>query len=294
MRRDRDRTTITIVGAGSPTPSAERFGASVVVEHAGQLLMIDCGPGATAKMLQSDLKPQDVSSLLITHHHFDHTADAAALMMTRWESTYGLQVPLQVVGPPATRRFIEALVGPQGAFRPDIVARREHPLSLSKYRLLGGKLPRPDLEVLVTELVPGESVRLLDQWDVATTQGRHVQPYHESLAYRVQVGGSSIVVTGDTELWPGLEELAAGADVLIAMCVLTEKRFRDRDMSLDGQMATEAVGRLARRAAVGTVILTHTKPEMAEPRNRERAVREVGARFDGEVVFAVEGLRLDV
>ena len=238
------------------------------MSYESEHLVVDCGPGATYKMVRSGLSPTDVSALLLTHHHFDHTPDAAALMLTRWESSVGHERALSVVGPVATRPFVDALVGPQGAYRPDITARREAPLSQAKYQQHGGVLPRPDLDVDVTELEPGGGVALGRWWKISTTAGRHVQPHHKSLAYRVDLPGRSMAVTGDTEFHPGLVDIAAGADVLVAMCVDTEERYQAKGPLRSGQMATGAVNRLAVEADVSTVVLTHTGLHLAEPRQR--------------------------
>ena len=47
---------------------------------------------------------------------------------------------------------------------------------------------------------------------------RHVQPYLDSNAYRIEVGSSSVVYTGDTEPCNDVVELARGTDVLVSMC----------------------------------------------------------------------------
>ena len=44
---------IYVLGAGTPTPTADRFGSSYVLELDGQYLMFDCGPAATHKLVQA-------------------------------------------------------------------------------------------------------------------------------------------------------------------------------------------------------------------------------------------------
>ena len=40
-----------VLGAGTPTPTAERFGSSHVLKLGDDLLMFDCGPAATHKLV---------------------------------------------------------------------------------------------------------------------------------------------------------------------------------------------------------------------------------------------------
>ena len=41
--------SLKIVGAGTPTPTADRWGTCFVLEVCGERLMIDCGPASTYK-----------------------------------------------------------------------------------------------------------------------------------------------------------------------------------------------------------------------------------------------------
>lgn len=280
-----------VVGAGSPYPSAERFGSCVVVDYDGSRILVDCGPGSTYKMLQSGIEPSSISTLLITHHHFDHTSDVPTLLLSRWESTLGGHTPIHVYGPSGTDRFIDRLVGPDGAFAADIRARQESPLSQAKILSLGGELPRPGLQAVVSEVGPGEQVALPSGWNVLTGEIRHVQPHHESVAYRVEVGGKTVVVTGDGEIGDALVDLSRDADVVFAMSGSLEASVRARGLA-SGQMWARTAGQLAERAGVKTLVLTHTSIHQAQPIHREAAVREAASEFGGEIVFGFEGLSL--
>jgi hypothetical protein len=54
---------VYILGAGTPTPTATRFGSAHVVEVAGDYLMFDCGPAATHKLVKAGLFPTKVDYL---------------------------------------------------------------------------------------------------------------------------------------------------------------------------------------------------------------------------------------
>ena len=71
--------TVHILGAGTPTPTPERFGSSFALEIGNDQIMIDCGPAATHKLVKAGLWPTNIDYLFFTHHHFDHDAtDLAA------------------------------------------------------------------------------------------------------------------------------------------------------------------------------------------------------------------------
>ena len=46
---------IFVLGGGTPTPTAERFGSSHVIKFGEQLLMFDCGPAVTHKLVKTGL-----------------------------------------------------------------------------------------------------------------------------------------------------------------------------------------------------------------------------------------------
>lgn len=292
--RPTGQIAVTVVGAGAPHPAPDRFGSATVIELDGRALVVDCGPATTYKMHRSGIHPIQVDGLLYTHHHFDHNAGTPALLMTRWESTITGHTPLEIRGPAGTARFIDALVGPDGAFRPDIVARQRAEVSQAKFVHYGGTLPRPDLATNVVELDVGQDSSVGEDWRITTGAAYHVQPYHASIAYRIEVAGRVIVITGDTEYCPEIETLAAGADLLIAMCVGTEEQYVALGDRRSAQMGAGEVNRIVRAAGVKAVMLTHTGAAFASHPHRDRGIRQVGRDFDGDVLFADEGMRLEL
>ena len=56
---------IYTLGAGTPTPTPTRFGSSHVLKLGEQLLMFDCGPAATHKLVKAGLFPTQVDYLFL-------------------------------------------------------------------------------------------------------------------------------------------------------------------------------------------------------------------------------------
>ncbi len=75
---------VYVLGAGTPTPTASRFGSSFVVQTGGEYLMFDCGPAATHKLVKAGLFPTQIDYLFFTHHHFDHDIDYPCFLLCRW------------------------------------------------------------------------------------------------------------------------------------------------------------------------------------------------------------------
>ena len=62
----------------------------------------------------------------------------------------------------------------------------------------GGVLPRKPPDVFAKGVGPGEIYSGKD-WEVTAANAEHVQPFLDSLAYRLDTPDGSIVFTGDTQ-----------------------------------------------------------------------------------------------
>ena len=206
-----------MLGAGTPTPTPARFGSSYVVELNGQHLMFDCGPAATHKLVKAGLWPTQIDHLFFTHHHFDHDVDYPCFLLCRWDQGAGRENLLKVFGPTLTESITEKLIGESGAFAHDWKARVNHPVSQRVYVNRGGTLPRRPPEVEARDVGPGKVCSGTD-WEVVAAPAEHVQPWLDSLAYRLESESGIIVFTGDTQPCDSVTELASGADTLLCMC----------------------------------------------------------------------------
>ncbi|HEX6947467.1 MAG TPA: MBL fold metallo-hydrolase [Acidimicrobiia bacterium] len=277
---------IHILGSGTPTPSADRFGTSFVAEVGDEQIMIDCGPATTHKLVRAGLWPTDISTLFFTHHHFDHNVDYPCFLLCRWDQSVGKEVPLRVFGPTLTTQITEGLIGESGVFAPDWRARVSHPASQQVYVNRGGTLPRRPPEVKTTDIDPGHVVESSD-WTMTSAYADHVQPFLDSLAYRLDTADGSVVFTGDTEPCDSVVELAKEADALFAMCWDDQDVMEAQGEDL-GVMGPAGAADMARRAGVRKLVLVHSQPTLNDRETADRAVERARSLFDGEVVLANE------
>jgi ribonuclease BN (tRNA processing enzyme) len=259
---------------------------------ANRTILIDCGPATTHKIAQIGRSPAEVSALLFTHHQFDHNADYPCFVLNRWDQDIE-QTPLRVFGPRPTAAITEKLfAAPDGAYVCDWNARVEHPGSQRVFANRGGKArrtaPKIDSADVDANFVWEEKGLL-----VRAAETMHVQPYLDSLAFRIETEQECIVFTGDTELVDSVRQLARRADMLISMCWDTgadaEAAGEDR-----GMLNTTTAGVLAMAAGVPTLVLTHLTPHLDTPEGRRQGLREIESVFDGVVLFAEELQPLDV
>lgn len=279
-----------LIGAGTPTPTPERFGTSEVLRLGDDYLMFDCGPATTYKLVKAGLFPTQINYLFLTHHHFDHVADYPCFLLCRWDQSTGKERPLKVFGPEPTRAMTEKLIGAGGAFCADWTARCNSESSRNLHVNRGGTLPRPQPDYDVTDAVPGEVARG-DGWKVIAGTVHHAQPWLESLAYRVETDAGGIVFSGDSGFCPELTQIADGADVLVAMC-WDHQAVMNENGEIDGVLGTTDAARTAVDAGVKRLVLTHAGKWASDPASRREAITEVSEIYGGEIIFADELMKI--
>ena len=279
-------TTVTVLGAGTPTPTPDRFGSSHVLRINDDYIMFDCGPAATQKLVTAGMLPTQVSHLFFTHHHFDHDVDYPCFLLTRWDQSIGKEKELEVYGPTLTEQLTHRLLDEhEGAFAHDWIARVNHPLSLGAYTSRGGVLPRKPPSLDAKDVGPGIVCRGKD-WEVVSAPAEHVQPWLDSLAYRVNTDQGSYVFTGDTRPCQSVADLAKGADVLVFVCVGTDEDIKDTEES-NYMCGTTGAAKLAQEAGAKKLVLVHNTFIGSHGR-MEAAVADIAKAYEGEIIMGEE------
>jgi len=285
-------TKITLLGTGTPAPSLSRQGSGYLFEVGDDLIVMDHGPGAHHRLLESGHRAVDVNHAFFTHLHYDHCMDYARLVLQRWDQGADKIPDLHVYGPAPIARMTDLLFSPDGVYGPDIRARIEHQSSIDQFTARGGKAPRNRPAPRVREIKPGDVIQG-NGWKVTVGQAHHVQPYLECLAFRLDAPDGSVCYTGDSGAHDDIVELARGCDVLIHMNhyfsgTAPSPAYR----AACGNHKDNAL--TAKRAGVKTLVLTHLHGQIDQPRIREQIVHEIQQVFDGKVVWGEDLMQLSL
>ena len=288
-----EKDKLYILGAGTPTPTESRFGSAYVADIDGEKIMFDCGPAATHKLVKSGLFPTEIDNLFFTHHHFDHDIDYPCFLLCRWDQSIGKENTLNVFGPKLTEKLTEEIYGEEGAFSHDWKARVNHPLSQKVYVNRGGTLPRTPPKANARDITPG-TVRVSKKWEVVSDIAEHVQPYLDSLAYRLETSkNKSIVFTGDTQPCKSVVNLAQNADYLVCMC-WDDQEAMNENGEFYGQCGTEGAAQMAQDANVKNLVLVHMGPNISKSENIVSANEKIGKIYSGNIIFSEEIKSIDL
>jgi ribonuclease Z len=262
---------ITLLGTGSPLPSADRAGPATLIRSGPAILLVDCGRGVVLRLTAAGVLPAMLSAVLLTHLHSDHITDIGDIVTSHWVMSPG-PTPLLVVGPVGTRRMVDGMMA---MFALDQEYRLAHHDDLHE---------RPIINVV--EVEPG------DAFDVAgtvisvhRTDHRPVQP---TVGYRVEHDGKVAAIAGDTVPCAELDVMCAGADLYVQTVIrpdlvqaIPNARLQD---ILDYHSSVEQAAQTATRAGVRTLVMTHYVPPLT-PGDEEAWRSLAAAHFAGDIVL---------
>ena len=227
-----DDFRVTLLGTGSPFPGIKRFGPSVLVKAGGKTLLFDAGRGAAQRLVQAGVRLGAIDALFLTHLHSDHTVGIPDLWLTGWLPlpVASRKGPFRVYGPAGTKAMMEYL---EKAYDWDI-----------ETRIDDQHLDRADVAPEVTEF--GEGV-VYDHDGVKVTafEVNHGDAVKPAFGFRIDYGGRSAVLSGDTRFNENLIRHATGVDLLVH------------------QVAAAQDALLKQSKPVQIILAHHTKPEEA-------------------------------
>ncbi len=235
---------VTLLGTGTPLPRMDRFGPSILVEAGKEKLLFDCGRGAAQRLDQIKVPFSEVTALFLTHLHSDHTVGIPDLWLTGW--IRGRKVPLRVWGPPGSKNMMTHLAQ---AYEFDIHIRRD----------VDEKFTGAGVEVVARDI--GEGVVYESNGIKVTAFTVDHGVVRPALGYRVDFGGHSVVLSGDTRYSENLVRFSQGADVLIHE-VIDPEAFRAQAPFLNAGQIKNVIAHHTTPEEAGTVF-TRVKPKLA-------------------------------
>jgi ribonuclease BN (tRNA processing enzyme) len=266
---------LQVLGSGGPELEDQRASSSYLLWQDGRpRILVDSGGGSALNFGRSGAHVAPLDAILFTHLHIDHSADFPALIKSSYFEERSQ--PLSVYGPggndsfPATTEFVADLFdGKHGAYRylADFLAGNEG----------GYKLVVHDVSL------PGRAVRTIFRSnDIAAAATPVIHGGVPAIAWRIALGGKSIVFSGDTNGDNGnLERLAKDADIFVAHNAIAEG---ETGAARKLHMPPSVIGRIANTAKVKALVLSHRMLRTLGHESQTRA--EIAKMYSGPVTFA--------
>ena len=257
---------VTVLGSGAALPTGVRRCSAQVLNANGFKLLIDCAEATQDRIRYNHLKLQSLGTVIISHLHGDHFFGLPGLLSTM--HLCGRTEPVTIVAPKGAREVIETTFALTGNHIEFPIEWHEMDFSEGVHRVFEGKRCTVDAFPLVhsvptygfriTELPRGSNAPRVYSYCCDTAYTEDILPYIE---------GSNLLCLECT-FADDLLELAT------TRCHLT---------------ASQA-GRLAAKAHVGQLLLTHISARYREP---DQLLAQASAEF-ANCVVASDSMRIDV
>ncbi len=284
--RDAKGTKLVMLGTGAgPMVGTPRHQTSHVMVHNGSAYVLDFGLGVSNEFARTGLLFNQVKAGFLTHHHPDHNIEYGPFLLLGW--IYGMSPSVQMYGPPPLDQMTKDYLRSQQAtvqfWSEDT---RASPLTA----------------VPVKEFSDSGFVMFDENVRVTAVRVEH-PPVNPAFGYRFDFPDRSIAFSGDTVPLDAVAEMAKGADVLVheAMNIEATKKLahilvRDNpkanyDLIMKHMMAdhspVEEVGRIAQKAGVKTLVLSHLTPVI--PVTPDAVWRsEAAEHFKGQILVGYD------
>lgn len=267
---------LQVLGSGGPEVGDQRASSSYLLWLDGKArLLIDVGGGSSDNFGRSGAEFTDLDAILFSHFHVDHSADLPALIKSSFFDDRRRDLP--VFGPsgsgylmPDTEDFLESLFGIEGAFR-------YLSAFLDDGRSNGYRLLPMVLDVENHKIQPAFSNERVTVTAIAVHHGAL-----PALAWRIELGGKSIVFSGDMNGdFETLPLLAKDAGILVAHNAVPEDA---RGVERFLHMPPSVIGAIAAKAGVKKLVLSH---RMRRTLGKEQQTQNVIKKsFSGPISFA--------
>lgn len=247
---------LTILGSGTPAPLLDRNCAGYLLEADGKKLLFDSGAGTIRRLLELKVNLFDIEHIFYTHLHNDHINDLGAII---WSNNYGgvRKKPLNLYGPTGFKKYCSILINKL--------------LNPSKF----------NFKINIREFK--KSAIKIGNILIKTHPTKHSKTT-KSITYRIQHKNKSLVYTGDTDYCKQTIEAAKNTDVLLIECTLPDNK------KVEGHLTPSLAGKIAAKANIKTLILTHFYPEVLKTNIKKACSKE----FKGKIILAKDKMKINI
>ena len=228
---------VVFVGTSDAFGAGGRRQSALVMRGARGTLLVDCGATTNTGLNDLGIARDEIDAIVVSHFHGDHFGGIPLFLLGALYEDRRRHA-LEIAGPPEIEARVRALADAMG-----------HGLGDREWTF----------PIRFREVLPGVP-HSLGPARVTSFETHHQLEAHPH-GYRIELGGRTLVYSGDTGWFPALPRLAAGADLFVCECTLYDER-------LDFHLSLEQLIEQREAFDVGGLVLTHLGTSMTDRRGR--------------------------
>ncbi|MFH0817456.1 MAG: ribonuclease Z [Candidatus Micrarchaeota archaeon] len=272
---------VVVLGSGGSLPSVERGTSAVAIRHSGSIYLFDCGEGTQRQMMKFGVSYAKVKAIFVTHLHADHFLGIAGLVETL--ALVGRKEMLEIFGPRGAKERLEEFVHLNLMQAKDISSDFIYkgdgfeikPFNTLHYSNSVGFVFEEDQKRKFDEKkahakgLKGKMFTEIQEKGKLKIGGKtvHLDEISELKP------GRKIVYTGDTMPCPETIEAAKGADLLIHDGTFGNELQGEAELKRHSTVSEAA--KIAKKAGVKKLVLTHISNRYEDDKVLEREAREI-------------------
>lgn len=243
---------LTIIGSGTGIPSKTRAYPCTLVKIKDKHLIFDTGPGSLRQLFFAGITYMDIDQIYYSHFHPDHTLDLVSILFAMRYNRPERTKPLYIIGYKGLKVFYEGI-----------------------QQLYGETVKPKTYDLHIREVDRGEII--YDDWKITVEPMLHSA---QSIGFRIESNGRSLVYSGDTDYCENIVKLAWRANTLLLECSFPDSQ------RVEGHLTPELCARIAHEAQCSRLILSHFYP-MCDTiiKGNNNLVKVLKTIYNGEIIF---------
>lgn len=295
---------VCLLGTGGMMPLPYRWLTSLMTRYNGSNLLIDCGEGTQIAIKDKGWGYKQIDTICFTHFHADHISGLPGLLLTMGNTDR--TEPLTIIGPKGVERVVNSLrvIAPEIPFPIEFIELEERCQTIETrgYIITAYRVNHNvtcyayTIEIKRAGKFSADNARALNiplmYWN-RLQKGETIQDgdvtYIPDMVLGPERKGIKVSYATDTRPIDAIAEHSKGADLFICEGMYGEKEKEEKARAYKHMTMYEAA-RLANKAEVGQMWLTHYSPSLTYPENYMDAVRKI---FKNSIA-AKDGRTIDI
>ena len=245
---------LTILGSGTAVPRLNRNMSGYLLEIGNKKILFDSGPGTIRQLLKLKVKIPSIDNIFYTHFHPDHITELTGILVVNHCNNF--KGTLNLHGPVGIKEYFNFVK-----------------------RATMGKL---NYDVKVKEMKNNSEIKIpLNNIIIKSIKSKHTD---RSVSYRIENSNKSIVYSGDTDYSKEIIKISRNADLLVLECSFPDNK------KVKGHLTPSLCGKIATKANVKKLVLTHLYPECDKVNIKKQCSKE----YKGNIVLAKDFMKIRV